>query len=196
MMFFSTGGRIPMAAAEGMWKLIKKQPVSEAEVAEMFLDSKFVPPGRVNPGNRYYSSDRFGGAADEALDRAVANIGQDVDESDDNQQPRRSGYSRVSEILRRRRRRIDDADDRPAAPHFGDYVAIDPMSEYDPEETSVPATLLMMLPAQADGEDNDDDELSPFEGHEEEVSDLIDDSDDDGDGSHQQAFHIEQIVAQ
>ena len=50
--------------------------------------------------------------------------------------------------------------------------------------------------AHADGEDNDDDELSPFEGQEEEVSDLIDDSDDDGDDADQQAFHIERMVAQ
>ena len=49
----------------------------------------------------------------------------------------------------------------------------------------------------SDGEDtvNDDYELSPFEGHEEEVSDLIDDSDDDGDDADQQAFHIERMVA-
>ena len=45
-------------------------------------------------------------------------------------------------------------------------------------------------------EDNDDDELFPFEGQEEEVSDLIDDSDDDGDDADQQAFHIERMVAQ
>jgi hypothetical protein len=46
--------------------------------------------------------------------------------------------------------------------------------------------------AQADGEDDDDDELSPFEGQ----ADLIEDSDDDGDDADQQAFHIERMVAQ
>ena len=66
-------------------------------------------------------------------------------------------------------------------------VSIDPMPEYDPDAlrpsigNKRPRNRLIDDAAQADGEDNDDDELFPFEGQEEEVSDLIDDSDDDGD---------------
>ena len=81
-------------------------------------------------------------------------------------------------------------------------VPIDPMPEYDPDAlrpsigNKRPRNRFIDDAAQADGEDNDDDELSPFEGQEEEVSDLIDDSDDDGDDADQQAFHIERMVAQ
>ena len=78
-------------------------------------------------------------------------------------------------------------------------VSIDPMPEYDPDAlrpsigNKRPRNRFIDDAAQADGEDNDDDELSPFEGQEEEVSDLIDDSDDDGDDADQQAFHIERM---
>ena len=68
------------------------------------------------------------------------------------------------------------------------------MPEHDPDAlrpsigNKRPRNRFIDDAAQADGEDNDDDELSPFEGQEEEVS-----SDDDGDDADQQAFHIERM---
>ena len=129
-MFFTVGGKIPLSAAEGMWKLIKKQPISEGEVADMFFDTRFgsARPGAAIPGNRYYSNDVYGNS-----NRAEPSGSVD-DDSDGGQPSRRpSAYSRIDETLRgRRNQRVFDDDDRVASANLGDYISISPLPAYDP----------------------------------------------------------------
>ena len=117
-MFFTAGGRIPLAAAEGMWKLIRKQPISEGEVFDMFFETKFGGPARAEKGNRYYSNDRFG----EQRSRFQFREGEGFvrrapdasgDDEPEYEQPRRSGYERIGPILRARRRVLNDDDSMP-----------------------------------------------------------------------------------
>jgi hypothetical protein len=123
-MFFTVGGKIPLRAAEGMWKLIKKQPISEGEVADMFFDTRFgsARPGAAIPGNRYYSNDVYGNS-----NRAEPSGSVD-DDSDGGQPSRRpSAYSQIDATLRQRRTRsvVFDDDDRVASANLGDFVTVD-----------------------------------------------------------------------
>ena len=124
-MFFTVGGKIPLSAAEGMWKLIKKQPISEGEVADMFFDTRFgsARPGAAIPGNRYYSNDVYGNS-NRAEPSGSVGAAPDDDASDGG---RPSAYSEISETLRRRRTRsvVFDDDDRVASANLGDFVTVD-----------------------------------------------------------------------
>ena len=51
--FFASGGKVNLNAAEGMWKLIRKLPISEAEVRDIFFNNDHSSAGRVTPGRRY-----------------------------------------------------------------------------------------------------------------------------------------------
>ena len=134
-MFFTVGGKIPLSAAEGMWKLIKKQPISEGEVADMFFDTRFgsARPGAAIPGNRYYSNDVYGNS-NRAEPSGSVGAAPDDDASDGGQPSRRpSAYSQIDATLRaRRNQRVFDDDDRVASANLGDYFSIDPLPDYDP----------------------------------------------------------------
>ena len=134
-MFFTVGGKIPLSAAEGMWKLIKKQPISEGEVADMFFDTRFgsARPGAAIPGNRYYSNDVYGNS-NRAEPSGSVGAAPDDDDSDGGQPSRRpSAYSRIDETLRgRRNQRVFDDDDRVASANLGDFVTVDTLPDYDP----------------------------------------------------------------
>jgi hypothetical protein len=130
------GGKIPLSAAEGMWKLIKKQPISEGEVADMFFDTRFgsARPGAAIPGNRYFSNDVYGNS-NRAEPSGSVGAAPDDDDSDGGQPSRRpSAYSGISETLRGRRNRsvVFDDDDRVASANLGDFVTVDTLPDYNP----------------------------------------------------------------
>ena len=107
MIMNGSSGRMPAAAAEGLWMLITKQSVSEAHVAAMiYSDNSTVTPGAASYGQRY-CSDNMGGASSNARKRTIP----DSDESDDDgagvgvtlRARGPSTYQRVRQVLDRGR---------------------------------------------------------------------------------------------
>lgn len=113
-MIMGAGGRMPAAAAEALWRLVTKRPVSQAMVAAMlYSDNSTFTPGGTSFGERYYSNSAGQGARSSSHKRTIPD--SDEDESDDSAgvgptlRPRRNGYAsngtydKVREILRRPR---------------------------------------------------------------------------------------------
>ena len=107
MIMNGSSGRMPAAAAEGLWMLITKQSVSEAHVAAMiYSDNSTVTPGAASSGQRY-CSDVMGGASSNARKRTIP----DSDDSEDDgagvgvtlRARGPSTYERVREVLNRGR---------------------------------------------------------------------------------------------
>eukprot|EP00966_Prymnesium_polylepis_P308714 7134108-Prymnesium_polylepis.2 len=107
----TAAGRMPAAAAEALWRLMSKRPVSEAHVAALLYtdNSTFSPGGTLWPAAERYHSD--------VLPRRPRQLPDDDDDDDDNDdapapdtqrtvrtQPTRDrgqSYRRVREILDR-----------------------------------------------------------------------------------------------